>query len=200
MQIPTKFARLFGTLICTTTVALAPRVASAQAPFDVVHGFSSLSGQDNPIAAVIQGTDGNFYGTTAHGGTVFRMTPGGAVTVLHVFTGGTDGSIPYAPLVQARDGNFYGTTVNGGGTSDLGTVFKMTPGGTVTVLHAFVGGTDGAYPYAALIQAADGTFYGTTSEGGAVWNSGTVFQMTPSGNVTVLHAFSGYDGAYLNPI
>lgn len=86
----------------------------------------------------------------------------GAYTVLHSFSGGTDGSSPAAALIQAADGNFYGTTASGG-ASDFGTVFRMTPAGTVLVLHAFVGGTaDGSNPQAALVQATDGNFYGTT--------------------------------------
>src|SRR3984957_1335884 len=103
-------------------------------------------------------------------------------TVLHTFAGGTDGAHPSASLIQATDGNFYGTTYIGGG-SNLGTVFQMTPAGTVTVLHAFAGGTDGANPSASLIQAIDRNFYGTTTLGGASGH-GTVFQMTPSGGVT----------------
>jgi uncharacterized repeat protein (TIGR03803 family) len=102
------------------------------------------------------------------------MTPAGTVTILHDFTGGTtDGANPFAALIQATDGNFYGTTTRGGGVfncpnpldpthTDCGAVFKMTPSGTVTVLHAFTSGTDGALPHASLIQATDGNFYGTT--------------------------------------
>ena len=111
--------------------------------------------------------------------------------VLHAFAPKAGASNPRASLIQATDGNFYGTT--SGGVSGLGTVFRMTPSGAVTVLHAFTGRpTDGANPMAALIEAADGTFYGTTSAGGAS-NNGTVFQLTPSGTVTILHAFTGWD-------
>ena len=135
--------------------------------FDVVHAFTGADGT-NPYASLIQGTDGNFYGTTSSGGnfnfgTVFQMTPSGAVTVLHAFTGGTDGGSPYASLIQATDGNFYGTASAGG--MGAGTVFQITPSGAFTVLHAFTG-ADGAAPYAALIQGADGNFYGTTANGG----------------------------------
>jgi uncharacterized repeat protein (TIGR03803 family) len=150
-----------------------------------------------PHAALIQAADGNFYGTTSHGGpwnrgTVFKMTAAGTVTLLHAFAGGTtDGANPNAAVIQATDGNFYGTTTNGG-ASGRGTVFKITAAGTLTVLHAFAGGTtDGAFPYAALIQAVDGNFYGTTRLGGP--GSGTVFKMTPAGTVTVLHAFTPCD-------
>src|SRR5579862_5033666 len=83
------------------------------------------------------------------------------VTVLYSFAGGPDGANPDAALIQATDGNFYGTTRDG--VSDFGTVFQMTPSGTVTFLHSFTGGTtDGASPRAPLIQATDGNFYGTT--------------------------------------
>jgi uncharacterized repeat protein (TIGR03803 family) len=168
--------------------------ASPPSQFDVLHAFAS-QGAINPSASLIQATDGNFYGTTSSGdasgnGTVFRMIPGGTVTVLHAFAGGTtDGANPQAALIQATDGNFYGTT-SSGGPSDNGTVFRMTPSGTVTILHAFAGGTtDGANPRAALIQATDGNFYGTTSSGGT-FAFGTVFRMTPGGALTILYAFT----------
>jgi uncharacterized repeat protein (TIGR03803 family) len=166
-----------------------------------MHMFTGGTDGALPYASLIHATDGNFYGTTYFGGasnlgTVFRITPGGSLTVLHAFTPGTDGAHPYGALIQATDGNLYGTTFGDGGASNLGTVFKMTPGGTVTVLHAFIPGTDGAYPNAALIQATDGNFYGTTPYGGTS-ASGTVFKMTPSGTVSVLHAFTGgTDGTY----
>ena len=116
--------------------------------------------------------------------------------VLHSLAGRTDGAQPQAPLIQGADGHFYGTT-SFGGSAALGTVFKITSGGTFTVLHQFVGGSDGAQPFAPLLQAADGNFYGTTRLGGAA-NKGTVFRMTPGGDVTVLHAFGQTvnDGAY----
>src|SRR6267378_3149959 len=154
-------------------------VAQAQMRLDVLAAFGP-AGPQNPQAPLIQGTDGNFYGTTANGGafsagTVFQLTPAGTLTVLHEFAGGTDGAAPVAGLIQAADGNFYGTTSQGG-ASNAGTVFQLTPAGTLTVLHEFAGGTDGAAPVAGLIQAADGNFYGTTTQGGAS-NAGTVFQL-----------------------
>jgi uncharacterized repeat protein (TIGR03803 family) len=98
--------------------------------------------------------------------------------VLHSFDG-PDGAYPNAGLVQASDGNFYGTTSEGGASGNCsggcGTVFKITPNGTLTTLHSF-GGSDGAGPYGALVQATDGGFYGTTFGGGA-YGSGTVFRM-----------------------
>jgi uncharacterized repeat protein (TIGR03803 family) len=186
---------------------VAPAVATAQQPVTILHAFGIGADGIGPNAALVQATDGNFYGTTVSGGasnsgTVFKMTVAGAVTVLHDFTSGTsDGSYPNASLIQGTDGNFYGTTYYGGGVStcpNCGTVFKMTPTGVVTILYAFgTGGTtDGANPDASLIQAADGNFYGTTAYGGAL-SDGTVFRMTPAGTLTVLHSFTGgTDGAH----
>src|SRR6267143_2555062 len=174
-------------------------VAQAQMRLDVLAAFGP-AGPQNPQAPLIQGTDGNFYGTTSQGGasnagTVFQLTPAGTLTVLHEFAGGTAGAAPVAGLVQAADGNFYGTTSQGG-ASNAGTVFQLTPAGTLTVLYTFTGGTtDGATPNAGLIQATDANFYGTTVNGGA-FSTGTVFQLTPAGTLTVLHEFAGgTDGA-----
>jgi len=163
-----------------------------------LHSFDINTDGDLPIAALIQGRDGNFYGTTGGGGppptnkgTVFRITPGGALTTLHGFEI-TDGYDPFAALVQGTNGNFYGTTTEGGANGD-GTVFSITPGGTLTTLHNF-NGTDGAYPNAALVQATNGTFYGTTVQGGAI-GYGTVFNITSGGTLTTLHSFDSTDGA-----
>jgi uncharacterized repeat protein (TIGR03803 family) len=101
-------------------------------------------------------------------------------------------------LVLASDGNFYGTT-EGGGTSNTGTVFKITPGGVETVLHSFAGGTtDGSRPNTALIQGNDGNFYGTTTNGGIGGDvnsgssgNGTLFRITSAGVQTMLYSFAG---------
>src|SRR5262249_27571536 len=152
----------------------------------ILHSFAGGSSDGAiPFAALIQGTDGNFYGTTTAGGsaylgTVFQVTPDGTETILHSFTGGaSDGNDPHAALIQGRDGNFSGTTA-AGGNGGGGTVFRMALDGTVTILHSFTGPqpADGFNPRAALLQASDGNFYGVTSLGGSS-NGGTVFQMTP---------------------
>jgi uncharacterized repeat protein (TIGR03803 family) len=173
---------------------------------------------NRPVAGLAQGADGNFYGTTYYGGggngencfdgeamgcgTVFKITPAGALTTLYSFcarTNCTDGSYPHDGLVQAIGGDFYGTTLCGGNTNStdcyagLGTVFEITPSGTLTTLHTFVGApTDGALPYAGLVQATDGSFYGTTDLGGTL-DLGTLFVITATGEST-LHSFS--DGEY----
>src|SRR3984957_20281827 len=192
-----RFAFLSGILVVATGGLVSAGAASAQS-LAVLHTFAS-EGAINPAAALIQATDGNFYGTTIGGlGAVFKMTPGGTLTILHEFTGGTtDGANPYAGLIQGKDGNFYGTTGEGG-TLGEGTVSTMTPSGTVTLLHSFNSSTDGGYPQAGLIQGTDGNFYGTTEEGGPASFGGTVFKMTPGGTLTILHAFTGgtTDGAF----
>jgi uncharacterized repeat protein (TIGR03803 family) len=147
-----------------------------------------------PTAALVQGSDGNFYGTTEYGGvnndgTIFQVTPAGVLTTLVSFSG-TNGAAPYGALVQGTDGNFYGTT-SAGGAKNCGTVFKMTPAGVLTKLASF-SGSNGSYPYAGLVQGTDGNFYGTTAGGGAS-GAGTVFKMTPAGVLTTL--FSFYSGA-----
>ena len=139
----------------------------------------------NPVGALIQGSDGFFYGTASASypaysggdGWVFRMSSAGVTTTLHSFTNFVgEGSRPAAGLVQGSDGNFYGTTP-GGGISNTGTVFRVTPSGALTTLYGFTGGTDGAAPFAGLVQGIDGNFYGTTTSGGA-FGFGTVFKLS----------------------
>lgn len=160
-----------------------------------------------PEAGLVQGTDGNFYGTTSAGGsdqgsggggTVFKITPDGTLTTLYRFclqTGCTDGGAPLAGLVQGSDGNFYGTTSYGGGPNLDGTVFKITPTGSLTTLYSFCSQancTDGNQPHAGLVQATNGDFYGTALGGGAN-NCGTVFKITSSGTLTTLYSFCSLD-------
>ncbi len=166
-------------------------------------GNTATDGTD-PLDELLQGADGNFYGTTSGGatsnGTVFRITSGGTLTTLYGF--GTSafvasaGSNPNAGLIQATNGNFYGTTFSGGPTHGGGTIFKITPGGTVTTLYNFdTTSTHGSHPQFGLIQASDGNFYGTTSDVNTN-GSGTVFKITPGGALTTLYSFSGPDGQY----
>jgi uncharacterized repeat protein (TIGR03803 family) len=152
-----------------------------------------------PDAPLTQGTDGNFYGTTAAGGSVscgcgeiFRITPVGKFTLLYAFEG-TLGYDPIGPLLQGSDGNFYGTTVNGD-TYRVGDAFRLTPAGKLKVLYKFHGGVAGGNPYAGLVQATDGNFYGVNSAGGK--NSfGNIFKITPTGGYTNLYNFDKTSGA-----
>jgi uncharacterized repeat protein (TIGR03803 family) len=160
-----------------------------------IHSFQSLSPTGaNPYTALVQGSDGNFYGTASGGGiyglgTVFQITPAGVLTVIYSFTGGSDGATPRGALVQGANGNFYGTAEYGGTNGD-GTIFEITPAGVLTPLYNFTGQPDGATPLADSVQGADGNYYGTTAYGGASGN-GTVFRITPSGAYTKLYSFKG---------
>jgi uncharacterized repeat protein (TIGR03803 family) len=168
--------------------------------FTVLHSFSGAPADGTePRAGLIQGSDGTLYGTTYYGGsadrgTVFRLaSDGSGFTLLHSFTAApTDGQYPSASLIQGLDGMLYGTTVYGG--SGDGTVFQIAPDGNgFTVLHSFIGGTtDGALPFAGLIQGPDDTLYGTTYSGGSP-PGGTVFQMATDGSgFTLLHSFNQF--------
>jgi uncharacterized protein (TIGR03437 family) len=159
-----------------------------------LYPFAYIEG-NGPAGGLLQGSDGNLYGTLYGGpGMVFKLTPSGALTALYVFcamANCADGSSPDAALVLGADGNFYGTTALGG-ANGAGVVFKLTPAGTLTVLHSF-DVADGESPDG-LLLATDGNFYGTTSIGGAS-GYGTIFQMTPAGALTTLQSFAGSDGA-----
>jgi uncharacterized repeat protein (TIGR03803 family) len=129
-----------------------------------------------------QSSDGTTLGGGTSGyGTVFQLTPSGALNVLHSFIGGGDGAYPEAGLIADMAGNLYGTTY-GGGAGGQGTVFQLTPAGTLYVLYSFTGGSDGGRPGADLIADAAGNLYGTTSSGGATASCpggcGTVFELT----------------------
>lgn len=161
----------------------------------------------SPQGPLVLGTDRNLYGITEFGGnhacippngcgTVFKLTPRGTLTTLHAFSG-TDGCAPTAGLMQGADGNFYGTTQGGGpGGCQFGggpgTIFRITPEGVLTTLHAFQY-ADGANPSSVLLQATDGNFYGTSEAGGAN-DRGTIFKITPDGVLATVHAFDGVDG------
>jgi len=170
----------------------------------------------NPLAGVIQATDGNFYGTTSYGGanaagTVFEITSDGTLTTLYSFCSQADcadGANPVG-LIQGTDGNFYGATLAGGsgGGGGAGIVFKITstPPYTLTTLYTFCPQgppcTDGTYVFGGLTQATDGNLYGTTQYGGASTacsaGCGTIFEISPASpyTLTTLHSFDGTDGS-----
>jgi uncharacterized repeat protein (TIGR03803 family) len=159
---------------------------------------SNCADGSTPVGGLIQGTDGNYYGAALSGGafgqgTIFKITPSGSLTTLHSFCSVSkcaDGEAPHAGLLQAKDGNFYGTTQ--GGPSYNGNVFKITPAGVLTTLYTFCSLSqcaDGFSPEGDLIQATDGNFYGTTSQGGGPSGGGTIFRLTPSGTFATLYSF-----------
>jgi len=167
--------------------------------------LTTLCGGES-MGALILATDGNFYGTSYSLNSVFRITPSGTLTTLYSFGSlpAPSGIFPAAALVQATDGNFYGTTVYGGANSCIfggtdygcGTIFKVSPSGTLTTLYSFCSQsdcTDGANPSEALVQASNGNLYGTTPNGGAK-GDGTVFEITTTGALTTLHSFCSESG------
>src|SRR5271166_94706 len=189
---------------CATTA-----IASPAQILTTRHSFTGYPFDGVGPGALTRASDGNFYGTTGAGGdncsptgcgTVFKITPGGTETTLYSFCPDypypcTDGDDPNGALVQAPDGSFYGTTSSGGrGADDAGTVFKITPTGTLTTLYSFCSQpncADGRYP-GGVVQATDGNFYGVTGGGGS--NNctddgcGTIFKITPSGTLTTLYS------------
>ncbi len=186
----------------------AALAASAQT-LTTLHNFVGSEGA-LPAAPLLLGHDGNYYGTTYAGGAdgygnVFKMTPSGTVTNLHSFCpqlNCADGYSPEAALVLGSDGNFYGTAAYGaqGGGSGAGAVFKISSSGTYTVLYKFCqqrNCTDGSNPFAPVVLATDGNFYGTTYVGGAN-GVGAVFRMSPSGHFTSLYSFDQAHGKYPN--
>ena len=154
-----------------------------------VHQFTGTDGC-NGLSPLVQGKDGNFYGSTSGGtGSIFRVTPAGVFTFLNKSQGGVT-----APLVQGSDGNLYGTAVSGSGT--CGTIFKVTPAGKLTVLHALSGDeSEGCDFYAGVVQGTDGYFYAVTTAGGQN-NWGTIVRVGSKGGSTfsVLYHFDGANG------
>ena len=163
--------------------------------FHRLKAFNSTNGA-YPTGALVQGSDGKFYGTASSGGngygTVFQITSTGAFNTIHKFNS-TKGAYPYTGLAEGPDRNFYGDTYEGG-TGDYGVVFKITPGGTFTVLANFDYSTTGAYPYLGRLWVdGSGNLYGNAYEGG-VNGYGTVFWCTPNGKLTPLTSFGGGNG------
>ncbi len=160
----------------------------------------TFNGTNRYPYAIVQGADGSFYGTAGYGttgsnGIVFKITAAGKFTVLHNFAGyPNDGAVPAGSIMQASDGNFYGTTERGG-ANNYGTIYKMTPKGVVTILHSFNFDTLGFEPFAGLIQATDGKFYGAATGGGTA-GGGILFQATSAGSYSVLFGLTGTIGAY----
>jgi uncharacterized repeat protein (TIGR03803 family) len=170
--------------------------------FDTIYSFCSSTNcadGDGPYASLVQASNGKLYGTTRFGGatcgynlgcgTVFGIVPNGKLTTLYSFCSQpdcADGEFPDAGLVQATDGNLYGTTEAGGGLHDVGTIFQITPARQLTTLYTFCSQTectDGAYPQAGLVQATDGSLYGTAGSGGdtdcnSPYGCGTAFSLS----------------------
>lgn len=162
----------------------------------VIHSFGSEAGGVNPFAGLTLGTDGNFYGATAAGGTsaygvLYRLGPLGTFTILHNFLGGSDGSSPTSAPIEGSDGSFYGTTAGNAGNPP--TIYKYTPSaGTLTTLYVF-DSIHGIDVWAGLLQGSDGYLYGIARSGGA-HNFGTAFKLDTSGKMLFSYSFPGGSG------
>jgi uncharacterized repeat protein (TIGR03803 family) len=214
--------RLFGFIhvvaVLSAIAGFIPPLSSAAQTFTDLHDFVQYPYGAGPMA-VASDAAGNFYGTTAGGGTygggvVFRLSPiskgNWTQTVVHEFQGGaTDGDFPMSGVISDAAGNLYGTTFFGGPNVviyhyyESGAVYQLSPNAngtwTETLLHAFTGTPDGANPVAGLTFDATGNLYGTTQDGGA-YGLGTIFELSPNGQggwiETILYSFTGYaDGA-----
>lgn len=203
-----------GAYLCPEIAALNPDCGSIYklAPDGTMTTIYSFQGGEDgggPSGGLLIDNAGNLYGTTKYDGapgacaggggcgTVFKLAPNGAKTVLYSFTGGADGLKPTGGLIADAQGNLFGTTTLGG--HDHGTVFKIAPNGTETQIYAF-NGSDGNQPASGLAMDASGNLYGTTPTGGPSGTYGEVFKLTQAGALTVLHAFDNVagDGVYPN--
>ncbi|HEX3429622.1 MAG TPA: choice-of-anchor tandem repeat GloVer-containing protein [Rhizomicrobium sp.] len=185
-------------LIAGTALALAAVPVGAHAVnLKVLYTFTGGSDGYSPRSGLIRDKAGNLYGTTLEGGagccgTVFRLAPDGTETTLYSFQGGAnDGNGPNW-LVVDKAGNLYGTTGAGGGSgcfdeTGCGTVFRLRPDGTETVLYAFTGGSDGFFP-TSLVPGNNGNLYGTTGETG--YGGGTIFRIAPDGTQSEVYSFT----------
>jgi uncharacterized repeat protein (TIGR03803 family) len=204
----------FGKLAMVATFCVGLVISSSAQTFTSLKSFGGADGVSPYLGSLVQGTDGNFYGTAAQGGgngpygTVFEITPAGELAALYSFcsqTGCADGELPYAGLMLDSNGNFYGTTTYGGAgfsstcpSIGCGTIFQITPEGKLTTLYSFCSQTncsDGENPLASLVEGTNGNLYGTTQLGGVFGTilcpigCGTVFEITPAGTLTTLYIF-----------
>lgn len=179
-----------------TVSILLVAVGQAQT-FSVVHDFGSSTG--DPVypsqpGFIVQGRNGDVYGTSngttndVFTGSAFGIPITGTPDVVYVFS---SSSPPYSGLTVGTDGNFYGTT-SGGGTLGYGTVFEITPGGTLITLYNFTNGTDGAFPLIPPIEGLDGNFYGVNS--GGPLECGIIYKVAPSGAFNTIYQFDGTHG------
>src|SRR5579871_5492462 len=177
----------------------------------VLYNFTGGADGGSPLAGLVRDSAGNLYGAAEGGGsrkygTVYKLDPSGALTVLHSFADGKDGKFPAASVLLDGRGNLYGTTQRGG-ASGQGVVYKLDNTGHETLVHTFTGGADGSQPYASLTLDAAGNLYGTAAYGGYTGGEcrggrstpagcGVVYKIDPSGNYSVVYRFlAGKDAA-----
>ncbi|MBV9063446.1 MAG: hypothetical protein JOY77_11045 [Alphaproteobacteria bacterium] len=197
--------RAISRVLLAGTCALALATPVSASTFTVLHTFKGGKDGANSNAAITPDGQGNLYGTTEYGGgkgcgeggcgTVFRIAGDGTYAVIYAFKGGSDGANPVAGVTLAPDGSLYGTTSNGGGAafcSGCGTVYRIAPDGKESVIYAFQGDSDGAYPSGSVALDKKGNIYGTTAGGGPDYQ-GTIFRISPKGKETQLHSCDGFN-------
>jgi len=185
--------------VAITALAISLSLSAHAQTVTNLYSFSNTNSSGSPALVVpLQGHDGKLHGTTAGtqggAGSTFSITTAGRAAQTYPF--GTDGVTPEAGLTLGTDGYFYGTTIFGGGTGN-GVLFKLSPTGVYTVLHEFQGGTDGANPYSAPIQASDSNFYGTTFGTFASNYASTIYRYEMNGTFTTINNLSFSEGAAL---
>jgi uncharacterized repeat protein (TIGR03803 family) len=206
---PLYFLHQLSLALAAVIVVIAASAPTQAQTFSVIYSFNQVDGSGyQPEGSVVFDPEGNLYSTTELGGqnpsnaygTVFELSPSGTETVLHNFIytlNRSDGEDPVAGPIRDSEGNLYGTSLFDG-TSNYGTIYEIDSAGNETILHNFSGGAaDGAYPgFGNLIMDAAGNLYGTTEEGGA-FSTGTVYEFSTSGVLTVLYSFTnGKDGGF----
>ena len=163
-----------------------------------LHSFTGPDDGTCPVSGLLPGPDGSLYGTaffggaSGAGGSIFKVTQDGGLTILHTFSvppADDAGMRPWGGLAWGTDGNLYGTT------SDIwfgfvGTVFRITTAGTLTTLYQFNPAVDGTLPLGSLVLATDGSFYGTTARGPDSSSGGTIFRLAPDGGFLSLRSFT----------
>src|SRR4051812_21705906 len=160
----------------------------------VLYAFAGDADGAQPTSGLLLDRQGNYIGETGQGGdsgngTIYKLSKRGVKKTLYSFAAGNDGAFPTSGLIMDWAGNLYGTTYGGGSAAGDGTVFRLSPTGKETVLHAFTANPDGAFPAGRLTLADNGALLGTTPLGGG--GQGTVFKITPEGTESIVYAFSG---------
>lgn len=196
---PSNRSRIIPSAFTLAIITISLAVATHAQTFTTLASFNGSDGSNGSYGPLVQGTDGNYYGTTQgggknFGGVFFRVTPAGNLSDLYNFCHSalncSDGRGPWSSPVLATDGNFYGTTNVGGNTHHGGTIYKITPQGVLTTLYTFCPTSaceGGKYPLV-LMQASNGNFYGITANFGPD-NNGTIFEFTSAGAFKVLYSF-----------
>jgi uncharacterized repeat protein (TIGR03803 family) len=209
-----KLGNLYGTTqLCGSFQLGTIYKLDSTGNFTVLHSFTGPSDGASPSNGHLTMDEfGNLYGVTVMGGSkcdtegcgaLYKLSNKGRLTVLHRFAGGTsDGCYPMGSVVQDKAGNLYGTT-NQCGSQSGGIIWKVSKKGRETVLHNFAGGpSDGVYPLAGVTRDSKGNLYGVTDEGGSGNNCGidvgcgTLYRLSASGRLTLLHSFDLNDGAH----